>query len=131
MLASNVSLTTVTHAGGGGGQRQPAKREITADGQRVIAFMKSLPAEADGSKRQAAAVGTAFMRYGFTWPDFCPAALTHEEFEHVEGGNNPPRYDPHTGLFFTLGEDDSDKGKLICTDQSLLVAKAPKQPRTR
>jgi hypothetical protein len=106
---------------------RPKVRVVTADGKRVIAWADKLPTTEDGSKRQEAAVCTAFLNLKLTWTDF----MTVQEYNHVQAGNAPPRYNFHTGYYYDYGSypDGHPSGILICTDQDLLVAKLPHRPR--
>jgi hypothetical protein len=107
MLDPNVQLATFTHAGGGHTQHQNATRSLTADGKRVVDWANSLPPE------QGAAVVKAFNAQGIRPQDFAG------NFNEWQGGGSPARYDPHTGKYY--GADG--QGVVICTDESLLVAK--------
>lgn len=113
MLDPNVKLVTQVHAGGGGGGHQAGRTELTADGQRVVAWARTLP------QRQNAAVVTAFGRLGLQVTD---TGLTKDQYGHVQAGNAPPRYDFHTGAYYD-SESGTEVKTVICTDQSLLVAK--------
>lgn len=113
MLDPSVSLVTKVHAGGGGGGHQAGHAELTPDGQRVVAWAKTLP------QRQNAAVVTAFSRLGLQVTD---TGLSKDEYGHVQAGNAPPRYDYHTGTFYD-SESGTEVATVICTDQSLLVTK--------
>jgi hypothetical protein len=116
MLASNTKLAEFSK-GQGGGHHQSPTRTLTPDGQRVVDWAKTLPV-VDGFHRQQSAVCKAFTRMGLQVTDF----MTNEEFNGVQAGNGPPRYDFHTGQYFDYGQ--GDQGVVICTDQTLLVAKA-------
>lgn len=100
---------------------RPKARVVSEDGKKVVAWAGTLPAASDGSKRQEAAVCSAFTRLKLKKSDF-DATMTGAEFEHVMGGNAPPRYDYHTGYFYDSASG-TEVATLICTDDSLLVAK--------
>lgn len=112
MLDPTVKLVTFAH-GQGGGHHQQGTRTLTPDGQRLVDWARSLPDE------QNAAVIKAFSNMGLNWTD---TGMDAERYGRLNP-NNPARYDRHTGRYYVHGEDDSDPGTVICTDQSLLVAK--------
>lgn len=113
-----TKLVEITHAHGGGGQHQSGKRTLTADGQRVVDWARTLP------DRQGAAVIVGFFRLGLMHTD---SPITGPRFEAVMGGNGPPRYDIHTGQFFDYGQGND--GVVICTDPTLLVDKGTRPHR--
>ena len=103
----------------------PAMRVVNADGKRVIAWANQLP-QTGGTqgivgKRQEAAVCQAFTKLKLAIDDF----MTKDEYNHVMEANGPPRYDFHTGKYYDYGaaNNDDPSAIVICTDDSLLVAK--------
>jgi hypothetical protein len=108
----------------------PQVRVVTPDGKSVIAWANMLPVTGGSQgipgKRQEAAVCAAFNKLKLTIDDF----MTKADFNHVMGGNGPPRYDFHAGMYYDYGafENGHPSGIRICTDESLLVAKS-RQPR--
>jgi len=112
MLDPSVQLASFIKGGQGGGHHLPAQRTLTPDGQRLVAWAKTLP------KDQAAAVVHAFNRQGIQVTD----VMTTEDYNHTFGGNNPPRYDQHTGTYYT-SESGSEVATVICGDPTLLVEK--------
>jgi hypothetical protein len=119
MLDPNVPLATYVG--------KPKVRVVTPDGKKVIAWGNVLPTTQDGAKRQEAAVCAAFTKLKLEIKDF----MTVQEFNHVMGGNGPPRYNFHTGYYYDYGQypDGHPTGQLICTDDNLLVAKSIRPPR--
>jgi len=100
---------------------KPKVRGLTADGKKVVAWAGTLPLASDGGKRQEAAVCSAFTKLKLEIADF-DATMTLAEFNHVMAGNAPPRYDYHTGYFYD-SMTGTEVATLICTDDSILVAK--------
>jgi len=109
----STPLTVAVHAGGGhSGQGGHGHLELTADGKRVVDFARSRP------DPENAAIIKAFM-LDWTW-----TGITGDyNGKSLQGGNDPPRYDPHTGVYYVYGEDDSS-GVVICTDPTLLLTKS-------
>lgn len=121
MLDPNVPLATYIG--------KPKVRVVTPDGKRVIAWGNVLPTTDDGSKRQEAAVCMAFTKLKLEIADF----MSVQDFNHVFAGNAPPRFNFHTGYYYDYGAypDGHPSGILICTDESLLVAKTLRPPAGR
>lgn len=99
---------------------------LTPIGEEVTSWSQTLPdggSQGIPGKRKQSAVCSAFnSKFHTTIEDF---GLTKEEYNHVMGGNGPPRYDMFTGNYYDYGayENGHPSAELICTNPDLLVIK--------
>lgn len=125
MIDLDTVMVEFEHGTGGS-----ATRHLTAEGQKVTDWSKTLPITGGeqnipGHRQQAAVAAGFIYKFGdLEVLDF----MSNADYNAVMASNGPPRYDIFTGTYYDYGqyENGHPSGVVICTDQSLIVEKGSK-----